>query len=178
MVFPYQMLLGELIFTCVIVHLDIGYSMSLLSRFAEYPSKVHYQGLKSVARYLRETKDRPIIYWKKNPMIGLLKGTFVPYKKLGDAVYSFPEDPYLVTIDVDASHVTDRESRRCGHKIKIFVAAVLWLEKLQGACNFVHGIRIHAGCISCERSQMVPSHYEQGEEINWDHLLSTRTIWQ
>ena len=127
------MLLGEIIFACVVVRLDIGYSMSLLSWFAEYPAKVHYQGLKSVSRYLRETKDRPIIYWRKNPLIGLLKGAFVPYKKPDDTVYSFPEDPYLVTTDIDASHTTDRESRRSpgGHIIMIFAAAVLWLVKLQ-----------------------------------------------
>jgi len=84
--FPYRMLLGELIFACVVVRLDIGYAMSLLSCFAEYPSKVHYLGLKSVCRYLRETKDRPIIYWRRAPMMSLLKGTFVPYKKPNDAV--------------------------------------------------------------------------------------------
>jgi len=51
--FPYRMLLGELIFACVVVRLDIGYAMSLLSRFAEYPAKVHYLGLKSVWTTMR-----------------------------------------------------------------------------------------------------------------------------
>jgi len=79
--FPYRMLLGELIFAFVVVRLDIGYSMSLLSRFTEYPAKVHYLCLKSVARYLRDTKDRPIVYWRKTPLVGLPKGTFISYKK-------------------------------------------------------------------------------------------------
>jgi len=131
--FPCRMHLGELIFACVVVRLDIGYSMSLLSRFAEYPAKVHYIGLKSVARYLRETKDRPIVYWRKTSMVGLPKGTFIPYKKPENILYPFPEDLYLITADVDVSHATDRESRRStgGHMIMVFAIAVLWLAKLQ-----------------------------------------------
>jgi hypothetical protein len=70
--FPYRMLLGELIFAFVVVRLDIGYAMSLLSRYAEYPAKVHYLGLKS------ETKRRPIIYWRRKPMPNLPRGDFVP----------------------------------------------------------------------------------------------------
>ena len=99
----YQMLLGEFIFAYVVVRLDIGYSMSLLSRYAEYPTKVHYTELKSVTKYLRETKSRPIIYWHKEPLMELKKGTFVPYKTPAEVVYPFPDDLYLVTADVDAS---------------------------------------------------------------------------
>ena len=131
--FPYRMLLGELIFAFVVVRLDIGYAMSLLSRYAEYPAKVHYLGLKSVTRYLRETKRRPIIYWRKKPMPNLPRGDFVPIMRPSTISYSFPDDPYLVTADVDASHATDKESRRStgGHIIMVFAAAVLWLAKLQ-----------------------------------------------
>ena len=64
--FSYRMLLGELIFVYVIARLDIGYAMSLLSRYAEYPAKVHYTGLKLVTRYLRETKNYQIIIGEKN----------------------------------------------------------------------------------------------------------------
>jgi len=48
-------------------------------------------------------------------------------------VYPFPDDPYLVTADVDASHATDIETRRStgGHIVMIFGAAILWASKLQ-----------------------------------------------
>jgi len=109
--FPYRMLLGELIFAFVVVRLDIGYVMSLLSRYAEYPAKVHYMGLKSVTRYLRETKRRPIIYWRREPMPNLPRGVFVPIMRPSTTVsYSFLDDPYLVTTDIDVSHATDKES--------------------------------------------------------------------
>ena len=131
--FSYRMFLGELIFAYVIARLDIGYAMCLLSRYAVYPAKVHYTGLKSVTRYLRETKNRQIIYWRKEPLWGLPKGTFVPYAIPPNVLYPFPPDPYLVTADVDASHAADLETRRStgGHIIMIFAAAVLWSAKLQ-----------------------------------------------
>ena len=40
MEFSYRALLGALIFACVVVRLDIAYSLSLLSMFAEYPAQV------------------------------------------------------------------------------------------------------------------------------------------
>ena len=109
--------------------------MNLLSRYAEYPTKVHYTGLKSITRYLQETKSRPIIYWRKEPLMELLKGTFVPYRIPADVVYPSPDDPYLVTADDDTLHATDIETRRLtgGHIIIIFGTAILWASKLQAS---------------------------------------------
>ena len=59
--------------------------------------------------------------------MSLQKGTLVPYKKPDNVVYSFPDDLYLVTAGVDASHATYVEWRRSsgGHIIMILAAAVL-----------------------------------------------------
>ena len=76
--FSYRALLGGLIFACVVVRLDISYSLSLLSRFAEYPVRVHYLGLKSVTKYLRTTADRAIVYWRRIPRTDLEPGDIVP----------------------------------------------------------------------------------------------------
>ena len=186
--FPYRMLLGELIFACVVVRLDIGYAMSLLSRFAEYPAKVHYLGLKSVCRYLRETKDRPIIYWRRTPMMSLPKGTFVPYKKPDDAVYSFPDDAYLVTADVNASHATDMESRRStgGHIIMIFAAAVLWLVKLQATLatsstesEFMQAVSAAKGVKWCRRIMTELKRLQSGlSPINEDNMAAIMMVNQ
>jgi len=66
-------------------------------------------------------------------MPNLPRGHFVPIMRPSTVSYSFPDDPYLVTTDVDTSHATDKESRRStgGHIIMVFEAAVLWLAKLQ-----------------------------------------------
>ena len=186
--FSYRMLLGELIFAYVVARLDIGYSMSLLSRYAEYPTKVHYGGLKLVTRYLRETKNRPIIYWRKEPFMELAKGTFVPYKIQDKVIYPFLDDPYLVTADVDASHATDIETRRStgGHIVMIFGGAILWASKLQStmatssteaefmqavtACKGVKWVRHIMN--ELKRVQSGPSH------INKDNMASIMMVNQ
>ena len=50
------------------------------------------------------------MYWQKEPLLGLPKGTFVPYAIPPNVLYPFPPDLYLVTIDVDASHAADIET--------------------------------------------------------------------
>jgi hypothetical protein len=61
---------------------------------------------------------------------------FVPYDIPEGMDFSFPEDPYLLNAEVDASHATDEETRRStgGHVLYLFASAVLWLAKLQNCC--------------------------------------------
>ena len=131
--FGYRCLLGELIFACVVCRLDIAYALSLLARYGQYPLELHYVALKGVAKYCRETRDKPLIYWRQEPLEGLPAGDFVPYDIPDDLDFSFPEDPYLANADVDASHATDEETRKStgGYIVFLFATAVLWLAKLQ-----------------------------------------------
>ena len=91
--FNYRFLLGALVYCGVIVRVDIAYSLGLLSRFAEYPARIHYIGLKSVLRYLRDTKDWMLIYWRKEPMDNLPSGPFQPIDEPDDCEYKYPSDP-------------------------------------------------------------------------------------
>ena len=50
--FSYQQVLGELIYAYVVVHVDIGFAVALLSRFACTPAHEHYLALKNVLKYL------------------------------------------------------------------------------------------------------------------------------
>ncbi len=134
--FGYRNLLGALIFACVICRLDISYSMSLLSRFSEYPAECCYRGLKSVTRYLRATAKRPIIYWRKEPLLGmgLPVGDFEKLTLPDECtLYPYPEDPYRISADVDSSLANDVLTRRStgGHIVFAFAAAVYFVAKLQ-----------------------------------------------
>ena len=131
--FSYRALLGGLIFACVVVRLDIAYSLSLLSRFAEYPARVHYLGLKSVTKYLRTTADRAIVYWRRVPRTDLEPGDIVPLVEPEGYVYPYHGDPYLVSASVDASHATCMQTRRStgGHIIMLYGSAIAWMAKLQ-----------------------------------------------
>jgi hypothetical protein len=55
MCFSYCQVLGELIYAYVICRLDIGFAVTLLARFAQFPAKEHYLALKHVVRYLHQT---------------------------------------------------------------------------------------------------------------------------
>ena len=60
--FGYQTLLGEMMYAYVTCRPDIGYAITLLSKFGSCPSEYHYSCLKNVARYLRATKEWGIQY--------------------------------------------------------------------------------------------------------------------
>ena len=50
--FSYRQVLGELIYAYVVVRIDIGFAVALLSRFACAPAREHYLALKNVLKYL------------------------------------------------------------------------------------------------------------------------------
>ena len=66
--FSYQQVLGELIYAYVVVRIDIGFAVALLSRFASAPAHEHYLALKNVLKYLQHTKDWGILYWQSTPV--------------------------------------------------------------------------------------------------------------
>jgi hypothetical protein len=51
----------------MVCRLDIGYAVTVLSRFAQAPAHERYMALKNVCRYLRRTKDWGLIYWCEHP---------------------------------------------------------------------------------------------------------------
>jgi hypothetical protein len=62
--FGYRQVLGELVYAYNVCRLDIGFAITLLSRFTSAPVREHYLMLKNVVRYLRCTKEWwGIVYW-------------------------------------------------------------------------------------------------------------------
>ena len=49
----------------VVARMDIGFSTCLIARFAQAPHDRHYQVLKGVCKYLRQTIDWGIYYWRR-----------------------------------------------------------------------------------------------------------------
>ena len=80
--FLYRNILGELMYAFVIARPDVGYAVSLLSRFLLAPHREHYKALKGVCRY---HKGWGIIYHRPSPLSGL---PTVPFEFL-------PDDPNL-----------------------------------------------------------------------------------
>ncbi|XP_050257635.1 uncharacterized mitochondrial protein AtMg00810-like [Quercus robur] len=61
----YRSLVGSLIYLTN-TRLDIVHSVSLISRFMNQPSKLHYVAAKRILRYLQGTKKLGILYKKEN----------------------------------------------------------------------------------------------------------------
>jgi hypothetical protein len=65
--FKYHQVMGELMFPMVKCRPDISSHIIYLSQFMDNPSAKHYQALRDVARYLSETPNHGIYYWRTTP---------------------------------------------------------------------------------------------------------------
>ena len=113
--FSYRTLLGELMFCYVSCRCDIGYAITLLSKFSTSPSEYHYNCLKNVARYLRATKAWGIRYKRTGNRADLPDGDFSDLPKIQDD--NLPEYPVDTCSDklvcfVDAAYANDKPKRR------------------------------------------------------------------
>jgi hypothetical protein len=110
--FSYRQVLGELIYAYVVARLDIGYAVTFLARFSQFPTAEHYSALKSVVKYLRRTKSWGLLYWRPAPLAHL---PHVPYEQqeLDTTLPPFPRHPLEELVGyVDAAHATDLVTRR------------------------------------------------------------------
>lgn len=62
--YPYQQLIGSLMYLSVLTRPDISYSISFLSQFNNCFNKVHWQHAKRVLKYLKATKSYRLTYTK------------------------------------------------------------------------------------------------------------------
>jgi hypothetical protein len=111
--FSYRSVLGAIIYVYVVARIDIGFAVTLLARFSDHPSKIHFDSLRRLARYLRMTKDWGIIYWRRLPIDSLPQGTFAPLED-DLTLPTFPQPLTSTTLAgyVDAAHATDMTTRR------------------------------------------------------------------
>ena len=132
--FGYRTLLGELMFCYISCRCDIGYAITLLSKFSTCPSKYHYHCLKGVARYLRTTSDWGIRFKRKGKRTDLESGTFEDLSKDKD-LPEYPEDSSQSKLIcyVDAAYGNDYKKRRSttGFAFTYSGGAVVYKSKAQ-----------------------------------------------
>ena len=93
---------------------DIGYAITTMSKFLTKPSKLHYELLKGIAKYLRETKDWGIKYTRSAVRNDLKPATLVSDVILDENLPDFPaniKQPKLMAF-VDAAYANDQRKRR------------------------------------------------------------------
>lgn len=59
---PYRQAIGSLLFLSIITRPDIGFAVSLLSRYCENPGKAHWGAVKRIFRYLKGTMRYNLTY--------------------------------------------------------------------------------------------------------------------
>ena len=135
--FSYRTLLGEMMYAYVTCRPDIGYAITLLSKFGSCPSEYHYSCLKNVARYLRSTKHWGIRYSRSHisndPELICAEDDGIPANK--EDLPDYPEDitqPKLVCF-VDAAYANDLAKRRSttGYAFTYSGGAIVYRSKTQ-----------------------------------------------
>ena len=133
--FGYRTLLGELMYCYVSCRCDVGYAITLLSKFSTCPSKYHYHCLKNVAKYLRSTAKWGIRYKRNDYRSDLDKGDFDDYPKKEKAIGEYPEDitKNKLICFVDAAYGNDYTKRRSttGFTFTYSGGAVVYRSKAQ-----------------------------------------------
>lgn len=111
--FRYRTLLGELLYVYVTCRPDVGYTLVTLSKFASCPHDIHFSLLKHVAKYLRETMDWGITYYKTTPHSDLPCNP-LPALSTDPALPTFPSfaSPTSLLCLVDVAHANDLKTRR------------------------------------------------------------------
>lgn len=64
--FPYQELLGSLMYLCVTTRPDISFAVSYLSQFNSCYTEFHWMQAKRIVRYLKGTKQKALVFKKSN----------------------------------------------------------------------------------------------------------------
>ena len=59
---PYRQIIGCLMYVMLCTRPDISYSIGVLSKFLEQPTKMHWTSAKRILRYLKGTKDYKLCY--------------------------------------------------------------------------------------------------------------------
>jgi hypothetical protein len=107
----YQELLGSLLFASIRTRPDIAHSVSLLARFTNNPKKIHYQGLKSILRYLKATKSYGL-FFKSGIQEMNLQAHHCDLKGYADASF--------------ADVITDKRKSSYGYCITLNGTAISW----------------------------------------------------
>ena len=104
------MCIRDSIYAYTICRLDIGYVVTKLARYSQAPAEIHYLALKRICRYLRQTRDWGIMYWRPKPILSLPKGS--DERLCNDPTSDLPAfpstaNPLTLIRYIDAAHATD-----------------------------------------------------------------------
>lgn len=135
--FTYRQGIGELIYAMVTCRPDISYSVIKLSQYSTRPAQIHFEAIKQIYKYLWQTKERGIIYWRRNERKDLDSH---PIPVIKDDNYDYREskerevnNPKTMNVAVDSDYAGDHSHRRSitGLSIQLGGGTVLYKTRFQ-----------------------------------------------
>ena len=82
--FGYRQAIGELIYALVTCRPDISYAVIKLSQYSTRPTRLHFDAVKNIYRYLNATKDEGIHFWRTAPRTDLPSSPMPQLKRDGN----------------------------------------------------------------------------------------------
>ncbi|GJU63627.1 retrotransposon protein, putative, ty1-copia subclass [Tanacetum coccineum] len=101
---PYASAIGSIMYAVRCTRPDVAFAQNLCSRFQQNPGEIHWTAVKTILKYLRNTKDMVLVYGAK------------------------PEDELKVSCYADASFQTDKDDTKSqtGYVFVLNGGAVDW----------------------------------------------------
>jgi hypothetical protein len=136
--FGYRQAIGELIYAMTTCRCDISYAVIKLSQYSVKPHKIHFEAIQQIYRYLYNTKDKGIYYWRKTPRHDLECGPMPEpkqdqnYNERANETRQQHQHDLLVAA-VDSNYAADIEHRRSvsGIILKIAGGTILYKTRYQ-----------------------------------------------
>ncbi|GFH58496.1 hypothetical protein CTEN210_14972 [Chaetoceros tenuissimus] len=136
--FTYRQIIGEVIYALTTCRLDINFDAIKLSQYSATPAKIHYDAAMRLVKYLYDTKDDRIYYWRQHQNPTLPPMPIPTIKHDGNYNdYDIPTRqqhcPNILVGATDSDHAGDVSHRKSvsGVVLKLAGGAVLYKTSYQ-----------------------------------------------
>ena len=126
--FKYRSATGELIFAMVTSRPDISFPCVKLCQYNSKPGRVHFEAVRDLMLFWRDTADEGIYFWRQSPNLSLPQGTMPKLHAETYARTQFEEqtNPFKVFGLTDSDWASDTEHRKSVSGIgMIYAGAVI-----------------------------------------------------
>ena len=135
--FSYKQDIGELIYALVTCRPDISFPLIKLSQYSSKPAKIHFEAVKGLYQYLKDTKSEGIHYWRRHSRndcpLKPLPTTLTDYNNYEPHNSKVTDKAEILTLHVDASYAGDITHRKSLTGLVAFMAgdSILYKAKYQ-----------------------------------------------
>ena len=153
--FKYRKAIGELLFTMVTTRPDISYPVLKLSKFSNFPSEIHYLAIKTIFRYLRNTSEDGILFWRQKTLNTAELPDVPPPRLFHLKNPKLQQNPEEITAFVDANWAQDKNSRKSITGMAILYAGALVYYKTKYQSTISHSTTEAEFTAACDAAKSI-----------------------